>query len=96
MVETPPVPPSATAINICEAQELMINYTYTDMGHQIMILDIGAPVSVAGMAWMTQYLKVSGRTIDEMKSTECLQPFVFGPSRRYISKIMVELPVLVT
>ena len=62
----------------------------------MMILDIGAPVSVAGMAWMTQYLKEFGRTIDEMKSTECLQPFVFGPSRRYMSKIMVELPVLVT
>ena len=87
---------ATAAINICEAPELMINYTYTEMGHQMMILDIGAPVSVAGMAWMTQYLKEFGRTIDEMKSTECLQPFVFGPSRRYMSKIMVELPVLVT
>ena len=83
MVETPPVPPSATAINICEAPELMINYTYTEMGCQMMILDIGAPVSVAGMAWMTQYLKEFGRTIDEMKSTECFQHFVFGPSRIY-------------
>ena len=31
-----------------------------------------------------------------MKLTKCLQPFVFGPSRRYISLTMVELPVLVT
>ena len=31
-----------------------------------------------------------------MKSTKCHQPFVFGPSRRYISQILVKLPVLVT
>ena len=93
MVEAPP---SATADNICEAPELVINYTYIEMGRQMMILDIGAPVSVAGMAWMTQHLKEFGRTIEEFKSTKCLQPFVFGPSRRYMSKIMVKLPVLVT
>ena len=67
-----------------------------DMGHQMMILDIGAPVSVAGIAWMAQYLKEFGRTIEEMKLTKCLQLFVFVPSRRYISQTMAELPVLVT
>ena len=66
------------------------------MGHQIMILDIGAPMSVAGIAWMMQYHKEFGRTIEEMKLTKSLQPFVFGPSRRHISQTMVELPVLVT
>ena len=34
--------------------------------------------------------------IEEMKSTKCGQPFRFGPSKRYVSKILVELPVLVT
>ena len=62
----------------------------------MMILDIGAPVSVAGMAWMTQYLKKLGRTIKKMKSTKYIQPFVFVPSRRYRSTIMVKLPVLLT
>ena len=31
-----------------------------------------------------------------MKSSKCNQPFVFGPSRRYLSQTLVELPVLVT
>ena len=30
------------------------------------------------------------------RNYECLQALVFGPSRRYMSKIMFELPVLVT
>ena len=38
----------ATAVNLCESLEMIINYTYKDMGHQLMILDIGAPVSIAG------------------------------------------------
>ena len=74
----------------------MINYTYKEMGRQVMILDIGAPVSIAGVSWLTQCLKEFGLTIDEMKSTRCNQPFVFGPSKRYISKSLIELPVLVT
>ena len=86
----------AKALNICEAPEMLVNYTYTEMGHQMMILDIGAPMNVAGIAWMMKYLKEFGRTIEEMKSTKCLQPFVFGSSRRYISQTMVKLPVLVT
>ena len=49
MVETPPAA-TATAVNICKASEMVINYTYTDMGRQMMILDIGALVSVAGIA----------------------------------------------
>ena len=31
-----------------------------------------------------------------MKSVSCNQPFVFGPSRRYVSKLLIELPILVT
>ena len=42
MVETP----APTAVNLCESQEMVINYTYTDLGHQMMILDIGAHVSI--------------------------------------------------
>ena len=33
---------------------------------------------------------------EHMKSISCNQPFVFRPSRRYVSKILVELPILVT
>ena len=44
----------AAAVNLCkEAKEVMINYTYTDLGRQMMILDIGAPLSLTGVSWMT-------------------------------------------
>ena len=74
----------------------MIKYTYTDLGRQMMILDIGAPLSLAGVSWMTQYLQEFGLNIDDMKCVSCNQPFVFGSSRRYVSKLLVELPILVT
>ena len=55
------VPDSPTSVNLCEevevGKELMINYTYTDMETQMMILDIGAPVSIASVPWMEQYLE---------------------------------------
>ena len=42
----------AIAVNLCEevmiGEELVISYTYTDLGRQMIILDIGAPVSIAG------------------------------------------------
>ena len=61
-----------TNVQLCEGmiegEEMVINYTYTDLGRQLMILDIGAPVSLAGMSWMTQYLAEFGLTIDDMKS----------------------------
>ena len=45
---------------------------------------------------MDQYLQEFGLTIDQMASTPCNQPFVFGPSRRYVSTSMIDLPILVT
>ena len=73
-----------------------MNYTYTDQGRQMMILDLGAPVSVAGVPWMNQYLAGFDLEIDNLKSVTCNQPFVFGPSKRYVSKILVGLQILVT
>ena len=45
---------------------------------------------------MTQYLQEFCLRIEEIKSTKRNQPFVFGPSRQYLSETLVELPVLVT
>ena len=91
---------SAASVNLCEevkiGKEIVINYTYIDMGRQMMILDIGAPVSIAGVPWMEQYLEEFDLKIEDMKIIRCHQPFVFGPSRRYISMTLVELPVLIT
>ena len=91
-------PPAA--VNLCESvkevQEMVINYTYKDLGRQMMILDLGAPVSIAGTSWMRQYLAEFDLEIEDMKSVSCNQPFVFGPSKRYMSKSLVELPILLT
>ena len=61
-----------------------------------MILDIGAPVSITGVPWIEQYLEEFDLKIQDLKAVKCHQPFVFGPSRRYVSESLVELPVLVT
>ena len=94
------------AVNLCEslilwtlgvlaAEEMVINYTYTDLGCKIIILDIGAPMSIAGVSWMAQYLKEFNLTIKEMKQVKFNKPFVLGPSKRYLSQTLVELLVLV-
>ena len=82
--------------DIAKEMEMTINYTYKDSGRQLMILDCGAPVSLAGIFWMEQYLQEFGLTIDQMASAPCNQPFVFGPSRRYVSTSKVDLPILIT
>ena len=97
IVDKFPDPP--TSVNLSEeievGKELMIDYTYTDMGRQMMILDIGAPISIAGVPWMEQYLEEFDLKIQDLKAVKCHQPFVFGPSRRYVFESLVELPLLV-
>ena len=60
----------------------------------MIIMEIGAPLSLAGVSWM--YLEEFDLKIEDMKSVSCNQPFVFGPSRRYVSKKLIELLILVT
>ena len=74
-------------------EEILVNYT--EKGKQVMILDLGAPVSLAGNEWMNQYLREYELNIGDLKQTECHQIFRFGPSKQYVSKIMVELPIIV-
>ncbi len=44
---------------------------------------------------MDQYLKDHGLEVQDIKSLECYQIFSFGPSKKYVSKKLVELPVIV-
>ena len=44
---------------------------------------------------MTQYLREHELEIKDMKRQECNQIFRFGPSKQYISTVMVELPLIV-
>ena len=66
---------SSIAVNLCQevlvGEEMTINHTYIDMGQQLMILDIGAPVSISGIPWMTQYLAEFDLNIEDMKSVKC-------------------------
>ena len=91
---------SPAAVNLCKevsvAEEMVINYTYTDLGRQMMILDIGAPVSIAGVLWMKHYLEEFDLKIEDMKSVSCNKLFVFGPSKRFVSESVIGLPILVT
>ena len=98
IVDKVPDPPAL--VNLCEevaaGKELAIYYTYTDMGRQMMILDIRAPVGITGVPWMEQYLEEFDLRIGDLKTAKCHQPCVFGQSKRYVSTSLVELPVLVT
>ena len=84
-------------VNWCEEfevnEEILVNFT--EKGKQVMILDLGAPVSLAGNEWIKQYLEDHGLELKDLKSSKCHQSFKFGPSKQYISKLMVELPVIV-
>ena len=46
-------------------EEFLVNYT--EKGKQVMILDIGAPVSLAGKEWMMQYFGERDLEIKDMK-----------------------------
>ena len=53
-------------VNLCKegfslSEELLVNYI--DLGRQMMILDIGAPLSMAGVLWIMQYLREFDLTI---------------------------------
>ena len=86
-------------VNLCDGEgfrvkeDFLINYT--ELEHQVMVLDIGAPVSLAGILWLEQYLGELDLTIEEMESSPCHQVFKFGPSKRYLSTSMVKIPVIV-
>ena len=59
-----------------------------------MIIDMGALVSLAGIQWLEQYLGEFDLTIEEMESSPCHQIFTFGPSKRYLSKSIVKIPII--
>ena len=85
-------------VKLCEGfelkEELLVNYT--EKGKRMMILDIGAPVSLVGKKWIEDYLKEQDVGMDNMKMESCSQMFRFGPSKKYISNQMIELPMVVS
>ena len=88
---------SEVNVNLCDGnaikEELLVNFT--NKREHVMILDIGAPVSLFGRPWLDQYLKEFDLTIDDFVASSCSQVFQFGPSKRYESKILIDLPLVV-
>ena len=86
-------------VKLCEGEgfdimeEFVVNYS--DLGEKVMIVDSGAPVSLVGSKWLHQYLEEFGLTVEEMESLACKEVFRFGPSKRYLSTLMVEIPLIV-
>ena len=79
-------------MNLCDGYELNGEFlvNYAKKGKQVMILDIGAPVSLAGKEWITQYLREHGLEIEDMRKDEFKQMFVFGTSWQYESTEMIK------
>ena len=73
-------------VNLCNGEGFKVKEEFlsnqTDLGRQVMVLDIGAPVNLAGIQWLRQYLGEFDLTIEEMESSPCHQVFKFGPSKR--------------
>merc|ERR1712240_435918 len=71
-------------VQLCDGFELndKILVNYKEKGMQVMILDLGAPMSLAGKEWMEQYLRVNELELNEMKMSECHQVFRFGPCKQ--------------
>merc|ERR1712240_49032 len=84
-------------VNWCEEfkENEKVHVSFTEKSNQVMILDLGILVSLAGNGWIKQYLGDHGLELKDLKSVKCHQRLTFGPSKQYISKCMVELPVLV-
>ena len=74
-------------------EELLIHYI--EGKEIIMILDIGAPMSLAGQKWIKKYLREYGMNMADFKVVECYQIFKFGPSKQYVSKRVIELLIVV-
>ena len=75
-------------------EELLVHYA--GIGKRMMILDIGAPVSLVSKSWLEEYLKEQDVEMENMRIENCNQVFRFGPSRKYVSTQMVELPMVVS
>ena len=81
------------AVNLCGTYGV----ENTQRGEHIMVLELGAPVSLAGRSWLSKYLLEFEYKIEDMVSSDCYQVLRFGGiDKKHESKIMIELPLVVT
>ena len=80
-------------VNLCDTYGV----ENTQRGEHIMVLDPGAPVSLARISWLSKYLSEFEYKIEDMVSSECYQVFRFGGNdKKNKSRLMIELPLVVT
>ena len=60
-----------------------------------MVVDNGAPVSLAGKLWIEKYLEQQDLELQNLKGRSCYQQFKFGPSTKYLSELIVDVPIYV-
>merc|ERR1712240_546654 len=60
-------------VNWCEEfkENGKVQVSFTEKSNQVMILDLGAPVSLAGHGWIKQYLAGHGLELKNLKSVKC-------------------------
>ena len=81
-----------TVVNLCNTYVV----ENTLRGEQVMILDLGAPMSLVGRPWLEKYFAEMNYKIEELVSYECHQVFIFrGIDKRHITNKMIELPLLI-
>ena len=73
------------------SNEFLIHYTEKD--NNIMVVDKGAPASLAGKSWIETYLKQQDLEMNNLSGRSCYQQFKFGPSTRYLSEQVVDVPI---
>ena len=82
-----------TVVNLCD----IYGVENTKRGEDIMVLDPGASVSLAGSSWLSKYLSEFDYKIEDMVSSEWYQVFRFGGiDKKHESRMMIELPLVVT
>ena len=83
----------ANCVNHFVVEEFEINVRYIDEAKGMnMIVDSGAPVSIATSKWMEKYLKTMGVKKEETTENECKRKFSMGENV-YLSNREITLPV---
>ena len=83
------------SVNWCEMgdmdEEYLVNYAIGS--RRVMVLDIGAPVSLVGKEWIEEYLGEHEMSMEDLESQKCEQVFKFGPSKKYVSRKIIGVPI---
>ena len=79
-------------VNMCDTYAV----ENTQRGEKVMILDPGAPMSLAGRPRLEKYWDDFDYNIEDMISSECYQVFRFGwINKRHVNMLLIEPSLLI-